>query len=99
MRIHNAFLQESVALVNRLETDPLFTFVMGDVTDDWGYEEDFAKMNEYLLKLKTPVLYGIGNHETSLHLDFGPGYNMEGFNNYFAAQKQVNGLEKLLYSL
>ncbi len=45
-----------------------------------------------------PVLFSVGNHETRYQIDFGPGYNMEGFNNYFEAQKKVNGLNKLLYS-
>ncbi len=98
MRIHNAFIEESVSLVNRLEAKPAFNMVVGDVTDAWGFEDDFKQMHVFLSKLKTPVLYEIGNHETNLHQKFSPGYNMEGFNNYFAAQKNINGLEKLLYS-
>lgn len=98
MRIHNAFIEESVSLVNRLEIKPAFNMVVGDVTDAWGFEEDFKQMHIFLSKLKTPVLYEIGNHETHLHQKFSPGYNMDGFNNYFAAQKNINGLEKLLYS-
>jgi hypothetical protein len=98
MKIHNAFIEESVDLVNRLEFDPLFTVVAGDVCDEWGYEKDLAQMNTFLSRLKCPVLYGIGNHETLLRSGFGPGYNMEAFHNFLAAQKAMNGLEKLLYS-
>lgn len=98
MKIHNAFIEESVALVNRLEIDPAFTIVIGDVTDAWGFKDDFERMNQYLHQLKTPVLYEIGNHETRLDIDFSPGYNMEGFNNYFAATKDISGIDKLLYS-
>jgi len=98
MKIHNAFIEESVDLVNRLEFDPLFTMVAGDVCDDWGYEKDLVQMNSFLSKLKSPVLYGIGNHETLLRSEFGPGYNMDNFNNFLAAQKAINGLDKLLYS-
>lgn len=98
MKIHNAFIQESVELANGLECDPLFTVVAGDVCDDWGYEKDLVQMNAFLSKLNTPVLYGIGNHETLLRSGFGPGYNMDAFNNFLAAQQSINGLDKLLYS-
>ncbi len=98
MKIHNAFVQESVALANRLDFDPLFTVIIGDVCDKWGYEKDLRQMNAFLSRLKSPVIYGIGNHETLLHSEFGPGYNMQAFENYLAAQKAINGLDKLLYS-
>jgi len=98
MKIHNAFIEESVALANRLEPEPLFTIVAGDVCDDWGYEKDLARMNAFLSRLSSPVLYGIGNHETLLRSQFGPGYNMNAFSNFLAAQKAINGLDKLLYS-
>ena len=98
MKIHNAYIQESVNLANRLEFDPAFTVVAGDVCDDWGYEKDLVQMNAFLSRLKSPVLYGIGNHETLLKSEFGPGYNMDPFGNFLAAQKAINGLDKLLYS-
>jgi hypothetical protein len=98
MKIHNAFVQESVDLVNQLPFEPLFTMVIGDVCDDWGYEKDLVQMNRFLSQMKCPVLYGIGNHETLLRSQFGPGYNMEPFHNYLAAQQQINGMDKLLYS-
>ncbi len=98
MKIHNAFIQESVDVANKLEFDPLLAMVIGDVCDDWGYKKDLAQMNVFLSKLRCPVLYGIGNHETLLRSEFSPGYNMEAFNNYLAAQKAMNGLDKLLYS-
>jgi len=98
MKIHNAFIQEGVELVNRLDFDPLFTVVVGDVCDDWGYEKDLAQMNAFLSRLTTPVLYGIGNHETLLRSEFGPGYNMDAFNHFLGAQISMNGIDKLLYS-
>jgi len=98
MKIHNAFIQESVDLANRVEVDPLFTMVIGDVCDDWGYEKDLLQMNAFLSRIKGPVLYGIGNHETELRSSFGPGYNMKAFSNYLAAQQALNGLKKLAYS-
>jgi len=98
MKIHNAFVEESVDLVNQLPFSPLFAMVIGDVCDDWGYEKDLVQMNRFLSRMKCPVLYGIGNHETLLRSEFGPGYNMKAFHNYMAAQKQINGLDKLLYS-
>ncbi len=98
MKIHNAFIQESVDLARRLEFHPAFAMIVGDVCDDWGYKKDLVQMNSFLSELPCPVLYGIGNHETLLRSQFGPGYNMEAFSPYFAAQKAMNGLEKLLYS-
>ena len=98
MKIHNAFIQESVDLANKLEFKPLFTLVIGDVCDKWGYEKDLRQMNAFLSKLNTPVIYGIGNHETLLRSKFGPGYNMQAFDHFLAAQKAINGLDKLLYS-
>ena len=98
MRVHNAFLEESVDLVKKINCDPKFTVVIGDITDGQGKEEDFIQMNKFLKKVNGPLLYSIGNHETTYRVALGPGYNMDGFSNYFAAQKAVNGLEKLLYS-
>ena len=98
MKIHNAFIQESVSLANRVDFNPLFTVIIGDVCDKWGYEKDLRQMNAFLSELKSPVIYGIGNHETLLRSEFGPGYNMQAFNNFIAAQKAINGLDKLLYS-
>ena len=98
MKIHNAFIQESVALANGLDLDPLFTVIIGDVCDKWGYEKDLRQMNAFLSQLNSPVIYGIGNHETLLRSEFGPGYNMRAFDNYLSAQQAINGLDKLLYS-
>jgi hypothetical protein len=98
MKIHNAFIQESVALANGLDLDPLFTVIIGDVCDKWGYEKDLRQMNAFLSQLNSPVIYGIGNHETLLRSEFGPGYNMQAFDNYLSAQQAINGLDKLLYS-
>jgi len=98
MRIHNAFIEDSVNLVKQLNCDPKFTMVIGDITDGQGQKEDFDQMNAFLNQVDMPLLYSIGNHETRYQVPLGPGYNMDGFSNYFAAQKAINGLEKLLYS-
>ncbi len=98
MRIHNAFLEESIDLVGRLNCDLQFAIAVGDITDGWGAKEDFEQMNKFMKNINLPVLYTIGNHETLLRSEFRPGYNMDAFNNYLSAQKQINGLDKLLYS-
>lgn len=98
MKIHNAFIQESVDLANHLDFKPLFTVIIGDVCDKWGYEKDLRQMNAFLSALNSPVIYGIGNHETLLHSEFGPGYNMQAFDLFMSAQRAMNGLDKLLYS-
>jgi len=98
MKIHNAFIEESVALANNLKIKPAFAMMVGDIVDHEGDTRDFYAMHQYLSKLKMPVLYELGNHETKYSLASWPGYNMSGFNNYFAAQKEMNGMDKLLYS-
>ncbi|MGF1636076.1 MAG: metallophosphoesterase family protein [Cyclobacteriaceae bacterium] len=98
MKIHNAFNEDTVRRVNELDPQPAFTLVLGDVVDNQGEKEHFEAMNAYLQKIKSPLLYAVGNHETRYAAQFTPGYHMEEFNNYFAAQKAVNGLELLLYS-
>ena len=98
MKIHNAFVEDSVRVVNELEETPLFTIVVGDIVDSKGQWFNYRVMLDYLKKLKTPLLFSVGNHETAYRIDLEPGYNMQGFSNYFTAQKEANGLDKLLYS-
>ena len=98
MKIHNAFAEESIRLVNELEDQPLYAMILGDIVDSQGQTENFRVMNDYLSRLKSPVLYELGNHETRYRAVFTPGYNMDAFSNYFAAQKEINGIDKLLYS-
>ncbi|MFC2089518.1 metallophosphoesterase family protein [Bacteroidota bacterium] len=98
MRIHNAFVDESVRVINELEEQPAFNIVIGDVVDGQGHEDDFLAMNKMLSKANAPTLYELGNHETKYNSTFSPGYNMSAFSNYFAAQKAFNGMDKLLYS-
>jgi len=98
MKIHNAFIEQSIELANTLDPASLFTLVLGDFTDSIGQEGNFNQMIEFYRKLEQPYLLEIGNHETRYGAVFTPGYNMSEFNNYFAAQKKINGLEKLLYS-
>lgn len=68
------------------------------MVDNQGEKEHFVEMDQYLRLLNNPVLYVVGNHETRYQSKFEPGYNMDAFNHYFAAQKAMNGLELLLYS-
>ncbi len=97
IKIHNAFIEESIKLANKLDPSSLFTLILGDFTDSKGQARNFNQMFEFYKKLKQPILMEIGNHETPYGASFTPGYNMSEFNNYFAAQKKINGLEKLLY--
>ena len=98
MKIHNAFIEESIRRINELPQQPLFTLVLGDYTDHQGEADHFAAMDRLFRKLDTPILLEIGNHETRYRAEFEPGYRMAEFDNFFAAQQRLNGLEKLLYS-
>lgn len=98
LKIHNAFIEESIRTANELNPRPNFALVLGDFTDSQGQASNFQVMTDYFSKLNLPLLLEIGNHETRYRSDFTPGYNMEAFSNYFAAQKEINNLEKLLYS-
>ena len=72
--------------------------VVGDYTDSQGEKENYQAMEKMYSKLKSPLLLEIGNHETRYNMKSEPGYFMDGFSNFFTAQKRLNGLEKLLYS-
>lgn len=98
MKIHNAFIEESIRLVNELTPPPAFVIVNGDIVDSEGQAKNYEQMLSFFEKIKVPILFQVGNHETRYNAVFSPGYYMEEFNNFFAAQKQINGLEKLLYS-
>ncbi len=98
MKIHNAFVEESVRVVNELDTTPLFSIVIGDIVDSKGQWANFQTMLSYLKKLNNPLLFSLGNHETAYKIELEPGYNMKAFANYFKAQKEANELDKLLYS-
>ncbi|HKJ78440.1 MAG TPA: metallophosphoesterase, partial [Prolixibacteraceae bacterium] len=98
MKIHNAFVEESVRLANEIKVKPAFCIMLGDIVDHQGEARDFAQMANFFSKLKMPVLYEMGNHESRYRAQFGPGYNFSEFNNYFAAQKAMNGMDYLLYS-
>jgi len=97
-KIHNAFVEESVRLANDLKVKPSFCLMLGDIVDYQGEARDFAQMATFFKKLEMPVLYEMGNHESRYQAQFGPGYNFSEFNNYFAAQKTLNGMDYLLYS-
>jgi 3',5'-cyclic AMP phosphodiesterase CpdA len=98
IKIHNAFIEESISTANALSPKSVFTLILGDFTDHQGEKENFDQMISFYEKLENPILLEIGNHETRYRSEFTPGYNMQAFENYFAAQKQINGLEKLVYS-
>ncbi|MEM9829998.1 MAG: metallophosphoesterase [Bacteroidota bacterium] len=97
MKIHNAFVENSVSLVSLLE-DPAFCLVLGDIVDSQGQETNFEQMFTYFKKADISWLYSVGNHETKYRLTFGADYEFSGFSNYLTAQKKINGMEKLLYS-
>ena len=96
MKIHNAWVEESIRQTNIVK--PLVTLILGDIVDGQGQKQNFVQMADYFKKLESPILYAIGNHETRYRSVFTPGYNMNAFNNYFEAQKKMNGLELMLYS-
>ncbi|MBD3266121.1 hypothetical protein GF373_05575 [bacterium] len=98
LKIHNAFVEESIRLVNQLDPPPKFTLMLGDIVDSQGQATNYRTMLNYFQALKSPILWELGNHETRYGSRFTPGYNMAAFDNYFHAQKEINGMSKLLYS-
>lgn len=98
MQIHNAYIAESVALVNALDPAPAFTLVLGDFTDHQGEEAHFHAMERLFRPLQSPLLLAIGNHESAYRSTFGPGYDFRAFAAYFASQHRLNGTDKLLYA-
>ena len=97
IKIHNAFVEDSVALVDLLD-NPAFCLVLGDIVDDQGQTSNFDEMLKYFKRTEAPWLFSVGNHETKYGIKFGPGYSFADFANYFAALKSINGSTKLLYS-
>ena len=97
MKIHNAFIENSVSLVSLLK-NPAFCLVLGDIVDSQGQETNFDQTLAYFKQADVPWLYSVGNHETKYRLTFGADYDFSGFSNYLAAQKKINGMDKLLYS-
>lgn len=98
MKIHNAFIEESIKLAAKIKANPAFCLIVGDVVDHQGEAHHFVQMGKFFENLKMPVLYAMGNHESRYNTTFGPGYNFDGFANFFAAQKAINSTEFLLYS-
>ncbi len=97
IKIHNAFVEDSVELIRLLE-NPAFCLVLGDIVDGQGQMPNFEEMLSYFKRVDAPWLFSVGNHETKYRIEFGPGYDWSDFANYFAALKSVNGSRKLLYS-
>lgn len=98
MKIHNAFIEDTVRVINELEPKPVFTMILGDFVDSKGQEGNFLHMEELVNPLVMPILLGIGNHETPYNADFTPAYNMSNLDVFFRSQKRINGLKKILYS-
>ena len=71
--------------------------IAGDIVDSKGQKTNYEVMLRFLEKLKMPVLFALGNHETRYGAKITPGDRSE-LANYFDAQKQINGLDKLVYS-
>jgi len=95
--IHNPYIERNVEAVNRLQPQPAFLLVAGDIVDSKGQKSNYDVMLRFLKRLKTPVLLALGNHETRYGAKIAPA-DMSELENYFDAQKQINGLDKLLYS-
>ncbi|MGK7393450.1 MAG: metallophosphoesterase family protein [Candidatus Cyclobacteriaceae bacterium M3_2C_046] len=98
MKIHNAFIEESVATANSLDPQLAFSVVLGDFVDSKGQEGHYEQMIDFFKNLKSPYLLEVGNHETAYSAKFSPGYYMGDMKNFFSAQHHVNGINKILYS-
>lgn len=98
VKIHNAFVEESVRLTRELDPPSLFSIMAGDIVDGQGEESSFNTMHGFFQKLDHPVLFAMGNHESKYSSVFEPGYNQDAFGNYYQAQARMNGLTRLLYS-
>jgi 3',5'-cyclic AMP phosphodiesterase CpdA len=98
VKIHNAYIEESIDCANELDPKPAFSVVIGDFVDSKGQLANFQKMRHFYEKLNGPVLLEVGNHETPYSAKFSPGYNMSSLDNFFSIQKAMNGMEKILYS-
>ena len=98
LKIHNAFIEESLYTVSQLPRTPAFAVVIGDIVDHQGQSSNFRVMADFLKKLPCPVLFGLGNHEIAYGVEHPPEDPLRGYGNYFAAQREINGSDKLLYS-
>lgn len=95
--IHNPYILRNIQAVKRLEPQPAFLVVAGDIVDSKGQRANYDAMLDMLGDLEVPVLFELGNHETRYSARITPD-DMSELENYFRAQKQINGLDKLLYS-
>jgi len=96
--IHNPYILKNVRAVNKLRPQPAFLIVAGDIVDSKGQKSNYDVLVKFLRELRMPVLFELGNHETRYGAKFSPGYNHAELKNYFDAQRQINGTDKLLYS-
>ena len=95
--IHNPYIRSNIEAVNRLEPPPAFLVVAGDIVDSKGQKANFDAMVGFLKGLRMPVLFELGNHETRYTARITPS-DVSELENYFRAQRQINGLDALLYS-
>lgn len=98
IKIHNAFIEDTVERINELDPLPSFTLILGDFVDSKGQAGNFQEMERLIKPLKMPVLLEVGNHESPYKTDFTPAYNMSDLDNFFDSQDRVNGTKKVLYS-
>jgi 3',5'-cyclic AMP phosphodiesterase CpdA len=95
--IHNPYILKNIEAVNRLDPQLVFLIVIGDIVDSKGQRSNFDVMLGFLNRLRVPVLFELGNHETRYGARITPD-DMSELENYFRAQEQMNGLDKVLYS-
>ena len=98
MKIHNAFIEDTVQRLYEVRPAPICALILGDFVDHQGEDFHFEKMEELIKPLRMPILLAVGNHETPYKSDFGPGYNMHALDNFFTSQKRINGTNKIAYS-
>jgi len=96
--LFNSFIERNIEAANKLDPKPAFLIINGDSTTGQGQKEHFETLEGLLRKCDVPVLLEMGNHESRYDSTFGPGYNLSAFDNYFQAQRQINGMTELVYS-
>ena len=94
----NPRLQQTVALTNQLA--PEFVITLGDNIHNFGERENFQIFTELVKGLQMPLYLLMGNHD---HVPAADAYENNPFGdrefgNFIWAQKQINGLEKVVYS-
>ena len=94
----NEYMARIIGRINDLEPNPAFVMDIGDLVTAQGGIDNFNILESLVKPLRAPFLMLVGNHESEYKSDFYPGYNMEPFADYFTAQKNINGMDDILYS-